>query len=95
MGNGWSPAGINSERELNFLQVAMTYVDQTHWSYYIGGSGHPKTQVTPFSHCISEYSTDDSGKIILFIYITTYLSDFQIYKMSYIFDKHKYLHNMN
>ena len=34
------------------------------WTYYIGGSGDPTIQVTPFKYCISEYSMDQSGNIL-------------------------------
>ena len=49
----------------------MQYVIGSNWTYYIGGSGNPTTQVTPFS----EYSIDQSGNIILFFCIITYLSN--------------------
>ena len=64
-GNGWSPTILKSENQINYLKVAMKYVVQTDWTYYIGGSGNPSTQVTPFKYCISEYSMDQSGNIIL------------------------------
>ena len=63
-GNGWSPTILKSENQINFLKVAMKSVVHRDWTYYIGGSGDPSTQVTPFKYCLSEYSMDQSGNIL-------------------------------
>ena len=53
----------------------MKYVLHRDWTYYIGGSGDPTTQVTPFKYCISEYSVDQSGNIILMFCIIANSTD--------------------
>ena len=77
LGIGWSVTNLKNEKQLSFLIEAMKYVVEPYWTYYIGGSGHPTTQVEPFRHCLSEYSNDDSGNISL-ISCIIYLLDILI-----------------
>ena len=53
----------------------MKYVLHRDWTYYIDGSGNPTTQVTPFKYCLSEYSVDQSGNIILMFCIIANSTD--------------------
>ena len=43
----------------------MEYVVHKQWSYFIGGSGGPTTQVKPFRYCALDYRDEEPGKDIL------------------------------
>ena len=54
---------------MEFLKVAMAYVVQRNWTYYIGGSNdnsayYSDMQVTPFRYCASGQSITNPGNII-------------------------------
>ena len=61
IGDGWSPAYLRSERDLDFIKVARKYVSPP-WSYRIGGSSCSE-QVSLFHYC----TCDSAGKINYFL----------------------------
>ena len=69
LGNEWSAATLKSGVQMDFLRVAMEYVTQTHWNYFIGGSNYnstdiSSTQVTPFSYSAAACNLEeDSGNV--------------------------------
>ena len=71
-------ATLQSEIEMDYLRAAMTYVTETYWTYYIGGSFYNSTpsgtttKVTPFSYFGAACNLEeDSGKVG--IMLLTYL----------------------
>ena len=66
LGEGWSPAVIRSDVELEFIKKAMEDVDGP-WSYWIGGSTTSAEEVTLDSYSASACSTTSSEIIVSLI----------------------------
>ena len=67
LGPGWVPAVINSTLEADFLRQVQKFPDVADRSYWIGGStnaGHLQNLG------LSQYRTDDGGKILLYIKVS-------------------------
>ena len=62
LGDGWSPAILNTEEEVNFVLSRELQIDANEFG--IGGS----TNSTSSSFNYTEYIPDDTGKITLSIY---------------------------
>ena len=79
LGNGWAITTLRSAEQKDFIKAAMIYVDETNWTYYIGGSNYNSAEnndVTPFRYCASDFSIADPGNIIqLFSIINTIIFD--------------------
>ena len=74
---------LRSEIQLEFPKAALIYVNESNWTYYIGGSNYhstDNTDITGLRYCASEFSIADPGNLFKYCLILNNM----FYQMLYL-----------